>query len=203
MRNRRLTQLPTSDDDDDGLPPPPPRNSTADVRKRKKVHLPSDDDEEEIEDSKMREQYKKKKKKRSDVPEPEPESENEEQEDVEAQPVGEAIRFSGKGRGRRSHFESFEYDGIQYQLVSFCALSQCLFLLFRVFGCKCNCSTFSFFVVICFFLSEWSREARGNFVIEYFCLASFKHNGKGTELTPCLVVNGMEMSSFGVFVLLY
>ncbi|XP_057800103.1 uncharacterized protein LOC131015702 isoform X2 [Salvia miltiorrhiza] len=89
MRNRR--QVATSDDEDDALMPPPRRNSTADVRKRKKVHLPSD---EEAESS----------------------SDNEEQEDLEAQPVGEPIRFSGKGRGKRSHFESFEYDGIQYQL---------------------------------------------------------------------------------------
>lgn len=119
MRNRRFAQLHTSDDDDDA--PPPPRNSTADLRKRKKVHLPSDDEDEEmkIEAGRRREQRKKKK---TEVPEPDPESENEEQDDVEAFPLGEPIRHSGKGRGRRSHFESFEYDGNQYQLVSFFVL---------------------------------------------------------------------------------
>ncbi|KAG6409284.1 hypothetical protein SASPL_127321 [Salvia splendens] len=110
MRNRR--QVPTSDDEDDVLPP---RNSTVGVRKRKKFHLPPDEEEEEDDDDdndKM-EQYTKKKKNKSETPDPE--SDTEEQE-VEAQPVGEPIRFSGKGRGRRSHFDSFEYDGIQYQL---------------------------------------------------------------------------------------
>ncbi|KAG6388298.1 hypothetical protein SASPL_153500 [Salvia splendens] len=101
MRNRR--QVPTSDDEDDVLPP---RNSTVGVRKRKKFHLPPD--EEEDDDGQ-------KKKNKSEMPDPDLESDTEEQE-VEAQPVGEPIRFSGKGRGRRSHFDSFEYDGIQYQL---------------------------------------------------------------------------------------
>ncbi|KAL1532715.1 hypothetical protein AAHA92_32689 [Salvia divinorum] len=114
MRNRR--QVPTSDDDDDASPP---RRSNCDIRKRKKFHLPFDDEEEEeeeVEEARMRDQYKKKKKKNSDMPEPEPSSETEEQEEIEALPVGEPIRFSGKGRGKRTHFESFEYDGFQYQL---------------------------------------------------------------------------------------
>ncbi|KAH6761066.1 bromo-adjacent homology domain-containing protein [Perilla frutescens var. frutescens] len=63
------------------------------------------------------EQYKKKKRKRkSEEPEPETASEDDEQEDLEAQPIGKPIRFSGKGRWKRSHFASFEYDGIPYQL---------------------------------------------------------------------------------------
>lgn len=111
MRNRR--QVPTSDDEDDVLQP---RNSTVGVRKRKKFHLPPDEEEDDDGD-KMMEQYSKKKKNKSEMPDPDPESDTEEQE-VEAQPVGEPIRFSGKGRGRRSHFDCFEYDGIQYQLVS-------------------------------------------------------------------------------------
>ncbi|KAG6389284.1 hypothetical protein SASPL_150750 [Salvia splendens] len=117
MRNRR--QVPTSDDDDDDDADAalPPRRSNGDIRKRKKFHLPFDEEEEEeVEEARMREQYKKKKKKNSDMPEPEPSSENEEQEELEAIPVGEPIRSSGKGRGRRTHFDSFEYDGFQYQL---------------------------------------------------------------------------------------
>lgn len=123
MGNRRFAQVPTSDDEDDA--PPPPRNSAVDVtrtqRKRKKVYLPSDDEEgEEIEETRIREQYKKKKKKKkSEESEPETASENEEQEDVEALPVGNPIRYSGKGRGRTSHYQSFDYDGVQYHLVSF------------------------------------------------------------------------------------
>ncbi|XP_020550682.1 uncharacterized protein LOC105164231 isoform X1 [Sesamum indicum] len=122
MGNRRFAQVAISDEEDNTVPPS--RNSKGDEnqnqRKRKKVHLPDDDEEEE--EAKLSEQDKnnknKKKKKKSEEPEPEPDasSENEEQEDLEAQPLGEVVRVSGKGRGRRSHYASFEYDGLQYQL---------------------------------------------------------------------------------------
>ncbi|KAL0331222.1 UNVERIFIED_CONTAM: hypothetical protein Sangu_1667700 [Sesamum angustifolium] len=118
MGNRRFAQVAISDDEDNTAPPS--RNSKGDEnqnqRKRKRVHLPDDDEEEE--EAKLSEQDKnnKKKKKKSEEPEPDVSSENEEQEDLEAQPLGEVVRVSGKGRGRRSHYASFEYDGLQYQL---------------------------------------------------------------------------------------
>ncbi|KAL0329803.1 UNVERIFIED_CONTAM: hypothetical protein Sradi_4967000 [Sesamum radiatum] len=119
MGNRRFAQVAISDEEDNTAPPS--RNSKGDEnqnqRKRKRVHLPDDDEEEE--EAKLSEQdknNKKKKKKKSEEPEPDVSSENEEQEDLEAQPLGEVVRVSGKGRGRRSHYASFEYDGLQYQL---------------------------------------------------------------------------------------
>ncbi|KAF7810279.1 ABC transporter F family member 4 [Senna tora] len=45
--------------------------------------------------------------------------EEEQPQHEDAKPIGDAIRFSGKGRGRRKHYESFEYDGNQYVVVSF------------------------------------------------------------------------------------
>ncbi|GFP99310.1 hypothetical protein PHJA_002075100 [Phtheirospermum japonicum] len=115
MGNRRF--VPASDDEDNS---PPPRNSNGvekrSQRKRKKVHIPDEEEEEEreMDDVKLSELSKKKKKKK--IEEPEPDSENEEPEDVEAHPLGEVVRVSGKGRGRRNHFASFEYDGLHYQL---------------------------------------------------------------------------------------
>lgn len=37
----------------------------------------------------------------------------------DAKPVGDPVRVSGKGRGRKRHYDSFEFDGNQYTLVSF------------------------------------------------------------------------------------
>ncbi|MCI45676.1 bromo-adjacent-like (BAH) domain protein, partial [Trifolium medium] len=34
----------------------------------------------------------------------------------DAKPIGDPIRVSGKGRGRKRHYESFEFDGNQYSL---------------------------------------------------------------------------------------
>ncbi|KAL3635556.1 hypothetical protein CASFOL_020103 [Castilleja foliolosa] len=116
MGNRRFVHA--SDDDEDNSPPP--RNSNGverrSQRKRKKVHFPDEEegDELEMDDVKLRELGKKKNNK---IEEPEPNSEDEEeQEDVEAHPLGEVVRVSGKGRGRRNHFASFEYDGLHFQL---------------------------------------------------------------------------------------
>ncbi|GER57526.1 bromo-adjacent homology (BAH) domain-containing protein [Striga asiatica] len=117
MGNRRF--VPSSDDEDNS---PPARNSNGDVkrsqRKRKKVHLPDEeeDDDRDIDEVKLSELTEKKKKRDEPEPKPEPGSENEEPEDLEALPVGGVVRVSGKGRGRRSHYASFEYDGLQYQL---------------------------------------------------------------------------------------
>ncbi|KAF3643923.1 hypothetical protein FXO37_21710 [Capsicum annuum] len=49
------------------------------------------------------------------VKEEEDEGQEEEQLD-DAKPIGEVIRVTGKGKGRRNHYESFEYDGNRYEL---------------------------------------------------------------------------------------
>ncbi|KAL3646219.1 hypothetical protein CASFOL_011399 [Castilleja foliolosa] len=43
-------------------------------------------------------------------------SENVEPMEVEPQPKGAVVRVSGKGRGKRTHYESFEFNGFQYWL---------------------------------------------------------------------------------------
>ncbi|KAK4744932.1 hypothetical protein SAY87_011244 [Trapa incisa] len=42
--------------------------------------------------------------------------EKEEDELEDAKPIGEPVRISGKGRGRREHYEAFEFDGCHYDL---------------------------------------------------------------------------------------
>lgn len=42
--------------------------------------------------------------------------ENDRKEAEDAKPVGEIIRVSGKGRGRRRHYEAFEFDGNRFDL---------------------------------------------------------------------------------------
>ncbi|KAL8556818.1 hypothetical protein ACS0TY_004331 [Phlomoides rotata] len=120
MVNRRFAQLHTSDDEDNSpppSPPPPPRKSTPDetrtLRKRKKVYLPDDDEDDKEDELKLSELNKKKKNK---IEEPEPPSENDEQDEVEALPLGDPIRTTGKGRGKKVFYGSFEYDGAQYEL---------------------------------------------------------------------------------------
>lgn len=92
MGKRRFT-LPMSDDEDDA----PPLRKAVDDEEQKKPTRASDDEEEEEEEE---------------------EREGEEEEEVqdEATPVGEAIRVSGKGRGKKSHYEAFEFDGLRYEL---------------------------------------------------------------------------------------
>ncbi|XP_073132947.1 ASI1-immunoprecipitated protein 3 [Henckelia pumila] len=110
MRNRRIAHVPTSDDEDDA-PLQQPRDSPGDEnqnqRKRKKVYLSDDEDEREVKSHGKRKKMEEKE---------EPEPEDEEQEDAVAQPMGEVVRVSGKGRGRRNHYDSFELDGLQYHL---------------------------------------------------------------------------------------
>lgn len=99
VNRRRLTRVATSDDEEDEAPRPQPQ------RTRKRMRLLDEDldndNQEEEEDL---------------VPKPEPEPEPAQVTD-DAKPIGEPIRLSGKGRGRKKHYNSFEYDGIQYSLV--------------------------------------------------------------------------------------
>ncbi|XP_037495630.1 uncharacterized protein LOC119369054 isoform X2 [Jatropha curcas] len=125
MGNRRFAQISTSDDEDEAPPPPPKTRSSAkseeNERKRKKMKLREEDEEDE-EEEKVRGRRKKKKTRGGKTVEPDSEEDPEEEEEEEeapqedAKPVGEPVKHSGKGRGRRSHYEAFEFDGNRYDL---------------------------------------------------------------------------------------
>lgn len=54
------------------------------------------------------------------------------EEDEDAKPIGGPVRITGKGRGRKEHYEAFEFDGNRYDLVSSGAIAVYpLPLLFR------------------------------------------------------------------------
>ncbi|KAL9328707.1 hypothetical protein ACSQ67_003710 [Phaseolus vulgaris] len=90
MVNRpRLTRVATSDDEDEALRP---------QRTRKRMRLLEEDNDDDNEEEGKEE-----------VPEPPQPAED-------AKPIGDAVRVSGKGRGRKRHYDSFEFDGIQYTL---------------------------------------------------------------------------------------
>ncbi|KAH1251453.1 Chromatin remodeling protein [Glycine max] len=125
MGNRRFTQVATSDDEDEAPPapaPPPKQQSSVSAseencskqqqqqqqRKRKRMKLQEEEEEEKEEEKKKKRKIKDKQEERS--------NEEEEPPQEDAKPIGEPVRLSGKGRGRKKHYESFEYDGNQYTL---------------------------------------------------------------------------------------
>lgn len=127
MRNRRY--LASSDEDEDDAPPQPSPEEAVEMRssqrKRKRMKFYEDDDEEEEAASiKQVTKTKRDKKKSKDDEEEEkevspPPEEEEEEEEVpveDAKPVGEVVRVSGKGKTRRNHYKSFEFDGLSYEL---------------------------------------------------------------------------------------
>ncbi|XVE57890.1 hypothetical protein DITRI_Ditri04bG0126400 [Diplodiscus trichospermus] len=110
MVKRRFAQVSTSDEEDD-VPIPPRRSRAEDKRqetKRKKMKIQEEDEEDEERGLKKKEKRKKKR----------DEDEEEEEEGVQedAKPIGKVVRLSGKGKGRRSHYEAFEFDGNRYDL---------------------------------------------------------------------------------------
>ncbi|KAF2297819.1 hypothetical protein GH714_003682 [Hevea brasiliensis] len=113
MGNRRFAQISTSDEEDEEPTPPPKTRSSMKLegneRKRKKIKLP-DEDEEKLRGGKV----KKKARVETAVENTDREEEVAPQED--AKPVGEPVKLSGKGRGRRSHYDAFEFDGNRYDL---------------------------------------------------------------------------------------
>ncbi|XP_019156290.1 PREDICTED: uncharacterized protein LOC109153023 isoform X2 [Ipomoea nil] len=133
MGNRRFAQIDTSDEDDELVLSRLSRSShnAEEKRKRKRMKLGEEDEEEEekqnqnkrkeAEDSeedveKDKRSSRDKKAKSKAVEESEPEEEVEEEAQEDAKPIGDVIRVSGKGRGRRNHYKSFEYDGLSYDL---------------------------------------------------------------------------------------
>ncbi|KAL8101899.1 hypothetical protein AgCh_033700 [Apium graveolens] len=117
MRNRRFAQVAMSDDEDDppAKPPSPPSDDDHRRSKRKRKQIKLIDEEDEEEETQNSPQKKKPKKEEAFESEKE---ENEEEEEVvmDAKPIGEAVKTSGKGKKLRTHFEMFEYDGLQYEL---------------------------------------------------------------------------------------
>lgn len=99
MGNRRFARITTSDDEDEAQPPsrfhsPEMEKQQPKQRRRKKIKLPEEEEEREKETQ----------------------SGDEEAPQEDAKPIGDAVRVSGKGRGRRSHYEAFEFDGNRYDL---------------------------------------------------------------------------------------
>ncbi|KAJ0243167.1 Bromo-adjacent y [Hirschfeldia incana] len=100
--SRRFAQV-SSDEEEDDVPATRAkgRNTTSPEvegkrRKRKTVKLYEDFEDE--------------------VDEKETEEEEEEEKPDDASPVGESVKVTGKGKGRRTHFLQFEYDGNRYNL---------------------------------------------------------------------------------------
>ncbi|XP_058778285.1 uncharacterized protein LOC131652451 [Vicia villosa] len=105
MVNRRFTQVATSDDDEDETPPPPQQHSK--LRKRKRMKLIDEEEEEENDNSDNNNDNEEEKEEEKKDPPQTPD---------DAKPIGDPLRVSGKGRGRKRHYESFEFDGNQYYL---------------------------------------------------------------------------------------
>ncbi|CAM8884448.1 unnamed protein product [Rhodiola kirilowii] len=81
---------------------------------------PEEDEEMEEDEEEKGDKSGKRKKKRGAEKDDEVE-EDEEEEDggavlEDAKPIGEVIKVSGKGRGRKKHYQAFEYDGNRYDL---------------------------------------------------------------------------------------
>lgn len=122
MQKRRYTQIATSYKEDDFAPQSQQSSdeipSSMRKRKLKRLAEESEEGDEEVE----RHRSKKKKKgeeEKEEAAETASEGEDEEEEEeLEAKPIGELVKISGKGRTRRHHYQAFEYDGNQYELVS-------------------------------------------------------------------------------------
>ncbi|CAH1451410.1 unnamed protein product [Lactuca virosa] len=125
MRDRRY--LASSDDEEDDAPPQPsPKEPEmrSSQRKRKRMKFYEDDDEEEEEEAikqvaKSKRDKKKPKDDEEDEKEVSPPPEDDEEEEVpveDAKPIGDVVRVSGKGKTRRNHYKSFEFDGLSYEL---------------------------------------------------------------------------------------
>ncbi|KAM3396806.1 hypothetical protein P3S68_000318 [Capsicum galapagoense] len=141
MGNRRNTVVAISSDDEDEVPISRLRRASSNCggeengnqRKRKKMEL-EEEEEEEKEKPKVKEEEERGRGKRVKKPKKVDEEEEEEEAEVEedrveeaeaveeeeqledAKPIGEVIKVTGKGKGRRNHYKSFEHDGNDYEL---------------------------------------------------------------------------------------
>ncbi|KAJ0970188.1 hypothetical protein J5N97_023065 [Dioscorea zingiberensis] len=106
MRKRRLTQV-ASSSEDEGDEPKRKSDGGDDRTKRKRARALRDDDEDD-----------EKEPTRAGGGGGDAEDEEEEEETVQedAKPIGDVVRVSGKGRKKKNHYSSFEYDGNVFQL---------------------------------------------------------------------------------------
>lgn len=127
MGNRRFAQVSTSDEEDE-VPATKQQSSNSDDnfpirRKRKKMKLQEEEEEEAEGDEKHRRSRKSSNKGEKEVEASKQRQAEDEDEDDQSQedakPIGDVVRVSGKGRGRKNHYNAFEYDGNRYDLVSF------------------------------------------------------------------------------------
>ncbi|KAK9983538.1 hypothetical protein SO802_033063 [Lithocarpus litseifolius] len=117
MGNRRFAQISTSDEDEEA--PRRPSEEGPPRRKRlKRIKLPQEEAEpkEEPPQQTKNKNNKSNKKEKEKEKEPSQSSSEEEPPQEDAKAIGDSIRLSGKGRGRRSHYEAFEFDGNRYDL---------------------------------------------------------------------------------------
>ncbi|CAH2071237.1 unnamed protein product [Thlaspi arvense] len=120
--SRRFAQV-SSDDEDDvpltrfkgGNSRSPEVSMEGKRRKRKPVKLYEDDDEDDAEEKEAERKRKRRGRKEEDEEEEMP-PEREEEKPDDAMPIGEAVKVTGKGKGRRTHFTQFEYDNNIYEL---------------------------------------------------------------------------------------
>ncbi|KAL9328706.1 hypothetical protein ACSQ67_003709 [Phaseolus vulgaris] len=107
MVNRRnLTRVTVSSDDEDEAPRPP--------RTRKRLRLLEEEEDED--DYNNNEKEGKQLETKEEVPESSQLVKDATPISEDATPIGEPIRFSRKGKYKRSHYESFMFNGIQYTL---------------------------------------------------------------------------------------
>ncbi|CAN0841312.1 Chromatin remodeling protein EBS [Linum grandiflorum] len=118
MRNRRFAQIDSDDDDDLPLRTRSSAKSEGSGRRLKRVRLANEEEEEENGGRRGKKRKGEEEEVEDDVEEEPAEEEEEEEEEVQedAKPVGEPVKVSGKGKGRRTHYDAFEFDGIQYEL---------------------------------------------------------------------------------------
>ncbi|KAK4742363.1 hypothetical protein SAY87_000364 [Trapa incisa] len=132
MGNRRLAQLVTSDDDDESpcvfARGSRPANDVkgggeaeSNNKRRRIVKIPDagkeesklgvEEEKEEAEDKNLEDALG------SEEEEEEQNGVEEVEDEIEdARPIGDPVTITGKGRGRKEHYETFEYDGNRYEL---------------------------------------------------------------------------------------
>ncbi|KAL4019084.1 hypothetical protein IC575_022721 [Cucumis melo] len=128
MGNRRFAQVSTSDEEDE-VPAMKQQSSNSDDnlpirRKRKKMKLQKEEEEEEEVEGDERHRRSRKssnkgEKKMEASKQQQAEDEDDDDDDQsqeDAKPIGDVVRVSGKGRGRKNHYNAFEYDGNRYDL---------------------------------------------------------------------------------------
>ncbi|XP_076914958.1 ASI1-immunoprecipitated protein 3-like [Bidens hawaiensis] len=102
MRNRRYVAA--SDDEDEDDPPQKESDETRKRRKRMKIYE-EDEEEDAIQQSRTNNNEDDRSEEKEASPAPE-----------DAKAIGDVVRVSGKGKSRRNHYNSFEFDGLSYDL---------------------------------------------------------------------------------------